>query len=437
MNKSLMLSEEKMTKAKRDYYLTTMREIIVDTMTLIIERQKMRPDYGWIDLKLDAITGKDYFDISGIRDSNHIYSWIQGRGIETIAAHVAFFKRIPELKDFDLEPVIALGKSVADRLMAERERNQGHIYFYVGGEAQPASTAFTMSDLFCARGLYAYYHSFGDEAKAREAKTYLKDVIRAVLTDNLYSDQQSFHASQYKEASAELRRFGSRMICLGAVTLLLKLEEDQEALLWREELIETVLTLYWNKDKRWSTLPEDLLVEWIDANDQPARDEEGRIVIDAGHSVELVGLWAQAQATTGIDVEKARIMEKLLRANLEAGYHEVGGIAKKVDAEALEVLHPSLPWWSLPEALRAIALTEKLLDNPQWSQWSLLWFDKCFKAFDKNYYRPSACKIALQTIDTDGKPMDVIPATPDLDPGYHTGLALIDSYEVIASLPIR
>lgn len=425
-----------MTKAKRDYYLTTMREIIVDTMSLIIERQQMRPDYGWIDLKVDAITGKDYFDINGIRDSKHIYSWIQGRGIEAIANHAAFFKRVPELKDFDLEPAIALGRRVADRLMAERERNHGHIYFYVGGDAQPPSTAFTTSDLFCARGLYAYYQNFGGAAEASEAKAYLKDVIRAVLAENIYSDQQSFHASQYQPATEELRRFGSRMLSFGAVTLLLNLEQDQEALAWREELANSVLDLYWNKDKRWPTLPEDLLIEWIDANDQPARDEAGKIVIDVGHSVELVGLWAQAQAATGIDAEKAKIMEKLLRVNLEAGYHEAGGIAKKVDAEALEILHPSLPWWSLPEALRAIALTEKLLDKPQWSEWSVLWFDKCFKAFDLNYYRPSACKIALQTIDTDGKPMDVIPATPDLDPGYHTGLALIDSYDVIANWPI-
>jgi hypothetical protein len=34
--------------------------------------------------------------------------------------------------------------------------------------------------------------------------------------------------------------------------------------------------------------------------------------------------------------------------------------------------------------------------------------------------------MAVQTLDKNGQPVDIIPATPDADPGYHTGLSIID-----------
>ena len=34
--------------------------------------------------------------------------------------------------------------------------------------------------------------------------------------------------------------------------------------------------------------------------------------------------------------------------------------------------------------------------------------------------------MAYQTRAADGNPVDAIPATSDADPGYHTGLSLID-----------
>ena len=37
--------------------------------------------------------------------------------------------------------------------------------------------------------------------------------------------------------------------------------------------------------------------------------------------------------------------------------------------------------------------------------------------------------MAVQTVDEEGRPVDVIPATPDADPGYHTGLSIIDFLE--------
>ncbi len=43
--------------------------------------------------------------------------------------------------------------------------------------------------------------------------------------------------------------------------------------------------------------------------------------------------------------------------------------------------------------------------------------------------------MAYQTVNAQGDPVDVIPATSDADPAYHTGLSIIDFIECIRKLP--
>jgi len=50
----------------------------------------------------------------------------------------------------------------------------------------------------------------------------------------------------------------------------------------------------------------------------------------------------------------------------------------------------------------------------------------CSNAFLGRYVNPAVHLMAYQTRNARGEPIDVIPATPDADPGYHTGLAIID-----------
>jgi hypothetical protein len=52
--------------------------------------------------------------------------------------------------------------------------------------------------------------------------------------------------------------------------------------------------------------------------------------------------------------------------------------------------------------------------------------------FFADYWREGA-GIAYQCRTDDG-PIDYVPATPDLDPGYHTGLSLLAAIEVVERL---
>ena len=49
--------------------------------------------------------------------------------------------------------------------------------------------------------------------------------------------------------------------------------------------------------------------------------------------------------------------------------------------------------------------------------------------FFRDYWRPEA-SIAYQCRTEEG-PVDYVPATPDLDPGYHTGLSLLAAIDVV------
>jgi len=55
----------------------------------------------------------------------------------------------------------------------------------------------------------------------------------------------------------------------------------------------------------------------------------------------------------------------------------------------------------------------------------------CSNAFLRYYVRPAVHCMAIQTLDQNGQVAPVIPAVPDADPCYHTGLSIIDALETL------
>jgi mannose/cellobiose epimerase-like protein (N-acyl-D-glucosamine 2-epimerase family) len=419
-----------------------MRSIINDTMRLMVERHRMHPEYGWIDLKLDAITGTDHFDIPGIRDKEHVYAWIQGRGLEAIATHIEWYATFSGIPMVDSDELFDLARTVAEHLKRAGTTRGGHLHFFLG-EDFPQDGRYTMSDLFCARGLYAFYQRYGSEEEKIASRRYITAVLEAILADNFHNDQISFDASQYQPYADGRTSYAGQMLALGAVTLLLRLDKDDTAIAIGRQLIERVVGAHVNIDHKWSSLPEYTIVEWIDPMGAPARDTEGRVALDPGHALEFVGLVAQlihvVEKEFSLDDEQdlwfgkiKELLPELIATNFAHGYREPGGIVKSVDGETTIPIHDSMPWWSLPETMRAIALVEDFHTDRNWSEWGRRWFSTCMDAFKEFYLEPSACEIAIQTIDSSGNAIPVIPATPDLDPGYHTGLSLISCHDVLA-----
>ena len=93
-----------------------------------------------------------------------------------------------------------------------------------------------------------------------------------------------------------------------------------------------------------------------------------------------------------------------------------------------------MPWWNLPETMRAAV--ELLLLNPDddYTEEILQILMHCSNAFIKNYVNRDIHLMAYQTIDENGQPVDTIPATADADPGYHTGLSVIDFLDCLRKI---
>ena len=52
-------------------------------------------------------------------------------------------------------------------------------------------------------------------------------------------------------------------------------------------------------------------------------------------------------------------------------------------------------------------------------------------AFVTHYVRPQTHLMAVKVRDARGDVLDVVPAYPDADPGYHTALSLMDALDLI------
>ncbi|MGE4564623.1 MAG: N-acyl-D-glucosamine 2-epimerase, partial [Victivallaceae bacterium] len=108
-----------------------------------------------------------------------------------------------------------------------------------------------------------------------------------------------------------------------------------------------------------------------------------------------------------------------------------GGIVKSYDLIARRVVNSDMPWWSLPETIRAAALTSEFTGETVRTGEIM---KKCAAAFLRGYVRPELNRMAVQTRNDRGEVVPVIPATPDADPGYHTNLSIIDALPALRRL---
>jgi hypothetical protein len=64
----------------------------------------------------------------------------------------------------------------------------------------------------------------------------------------------------------------------------------------------------------------------------------------------------------------------------------------------------------------------------------LVVIQQCSNGFFRSFVNDKVHLMAYQTVNAQGQPVDIIPATADADPGYHTGLSIIDYLRNLARL---
>ena len=384
------------------------------TLEFILSRAPLKG--AFVDTKVHSITGENYDGTCGIRGPEFTFGWIQGRALEALITFARFYHDCdPDLS----RRLVDRARLLFDGLDALFQRD-GHVYFLYDRNLQPVrATAdgtisqqadrdiFTYSDAFAAKGLFAASRVFAPD-RPSPYLDYLLSVIEAV-EDGRFQMSETAPISR-KSVTGQADDFGPRMILLGAAGLLHR-HGGTAHTEFADRFIDHVLD-------RHHHAPTGLLL-----------NVPGDDTCNVGHAIELCGFGFEHLQSVPDDTRLQKLGSVLVRS-LQVGL-QGPGIALYLSAATGRATSAHYPWWPMPEAIRACALGMHL--DPGLNLQTL--WKRCDHAFFTDYWQASR-GFAFQTRDV-LEPVDFVPATPDLDPGYHTGLSLLGATQTIGLLLAR
>ncbi|KQW79202.1 hypothetical protein ASC89_12975 [Devosia sp. Root413D1] len=390
--------------AARQRYLASNAE----TLRWMLARPPLHGTF--VNTKLNPLTLIDYAAVDGWRGPDHVYGWIQGRALEAIVTHASAFE--------STDPDLTLALDVAGRrlytALDKLRAADGHVYFCYDRDMRPIrfegevfvpqtqpADIYSFSDTFAAKGLVAGAARYAPADLPRQLAALAK-VIAAIEDDRFQIDEKLPLGREMLEAEAA--DFGPRMIMLSAGALLTGIGHRNLAG-FADRFIGHVIDNYFD--------PASGLLRNVPGEDR----------CNVGHGIEFVG-FALDYLEADVDPELLRVLETILVSSFDRGF--VGpGVRLVVSAASGAPISPYCPWWSLPETIRSAALCHERSHSAE----SLRVWQKADEVFFRDYWRPGT-GIAYQCLTDDG-PIDYVPATPDLDPGYHTGLSLLAAIDVV------
>lgn len=397
----------------RDAY----RSINEKTLTWVLDRPRLRG--AFLNTKRNSITLRDYDDNDRWRGPKIHYGWIQGRGLEALIMHARALRGDnPALAARLIEAAGPLYQTLLQ--LVERD---GHAYFayddaltpiYPGpdGAPQPQTSAhdlFTYSDIFVFKGLLAASIEFDPAATESHARR-LGDVVKAIEDNRFVMEEKQ--ALTNDAIATQHDEYGPRMIMLGAAALLRHFSLTNEAV-FAEAFVAHVIKRHF---VRGGVPGEEALL----------RDAVGFDRCNPGHATEFVGL-ALEGAPGFSDGPVLSVLRDILVTSFRLGFSRPG-LRLSMSLTTGATLNEYRPWWSLPETVRSAALIYRHTRDPgAFDVWR-----RAHDAFLNEYWRDDA-SLAYQTRDASG-PVDYTPATPDLDPGYHTGLAFLSTLAIVDAL---
>ncbi len=394
--------------------------------------------YPFIDTKFDPTTGEERGNAPELfRSRECIYTWIQGRGLESIARHIGFFAAHGDA-ELARRLIVMLG-TVTDSMEKLRALNHGRLPFALrpGGEAFFSSDFgyANFSDLFYSRGLYLAGCALGRDDYRTAGKELFLFVLQAIVDRSFRTDQQSFDPKNAVAYVPGKYPQGPAMISLSGIAEILAAEPENEKIsAFVAPLLGRILNYHINHGQ-YPQLEKFDFIENLDAEFAPYYETNGALASDPGHALELVGLAGKLllvlQKNHRLDAElknQAAILPEVFCHVFDYGFNaHAGGIAKLYDLAARKTINSDMPWWSLPETFRAgVEMTHLYPDIRQAEVRTRA--EAAFAAIAKFRGQHGFC---VQTRDASGKLIPVIPAVPDIDPGYHTNLALLDAAELL------
>ncbi|MBT3294510.1 MAG: hypothetical protein HN919_05910 [Verrucomicrobia bacterium] len=430
------------------------QRVLLGTLDAILDRSRRDPDYPFIDTKISTLTGRELSSDSGASDltgKDTIYSWIQGRGLEALAGHhqwVRTLTTLPVTTRHAYTSAIEAHVRETVTAMEDIRRDCGDgMFFWFDRAGRPFETGTDgvshpivlntdqsrPSDVFYLKGLQASAHLLGDADLRDRACAYYIKVMSDLNNGRFVSDQQAFDPKNRVVPVPGRHSHGAWMLSIGTCALFAETSDDPRYVADGLACVRHIIDNHVNLGGRWPDLLPHDFVEFIDDDGLPWR-ENGHVACDPGHALEFVGLSLKlfhvierqgrpCAAQQSFMNECREVFPEVLTHAFTLGFNpKAEGICKLYSLSERRPLNTDMPWWNLPETMRAAAFALEL--GPREPILEII--RRCSNAYLGQYVNPLVHMMAFQTRDAAGKPVAVIPATPDADPGYHTGLSIID-----------
>lgn len=385
-----------------------------------LERRPVRADGSrvpapFVDTKVNPLTGMDYCRADGQRGPDWTYGWIQGRALEALCVHaIALQTREPTLA----ARLDAASLALYARLDELYSQAHGAAFLYDSAFRPVRATASgaielqrrdsglsTYADAFVVKGLIAAASRHKSNALSRHLDA-LDDIVAAIDEERFVLDERG-HIDR-AALDAQPADYGPRMILLGAGAMLRRFGLSQRDT-FSSRFVDHVLDHHRHRSSG--------LLATVRSGSE----------CNVGHGIEFVG-FALDTLDARVGAETARLLGEILDAHWKAGY--VGpGVALMVRIADGRPSSPYQPWWILPETVRAATLASITATTRERRDSAIAIAAAASDAYFA-HYRQSRLPIAWQTLTVDG-PVDHVPATPDLDPGYHTALSFLNSIEML------
>ena len=418
----------------------TIEQLLRISISKIVDRfEEEHGTYPYINTKFDIVSDRDFGENDEpFRRRDCIYSWIQGRGIESIAKHILYFREKGE--DQFAERLIAMLRTVVEEMERLRALNKGRLPFAM----YPDGTSFfprendhaNYSDLFYSKGLFAASQVLNKQDWEQASEHLFSFVLDEIEQGVFHTDQQCFDPKNKVSFVPGKFPQGPRMIALGGLAD--RIEGENKNRKWTdtaERFIRFILDHHINSGQYGFCQQWDF-IESVDEAGYPWRNE-AQLFCDPGHALEFIGLAGKCllvlknRHCSNELIEYAKtILPFVFTHVFDYGFNpSSGGICKGYDLTERQVLNGDMPWWSLPETIRAGFVLAELYPESREIPGIILRSGRAFQAFIQGYLQPNG--FGCQTRNAHGEIINVIPAVSDADPGYHTNLSLMDVLKFI------
>ena len=297
-----------------------------------------------------------------------------------------------------------------------------------------------VSDLFYSKGLFKAAWILGQKELFAEGVSYFRNVLEDIINNDSYSDQQPFDPKNKVGHIPGKISQGPFMICLSGLAEIGRIAPYEPWFDYAQNIIRRIIKFHINHGQHKDLELFDF-IEAVDADGNPWLDADG-ILCDPGHALEFIGLATKClllmrkySKYRALTMECQALFPNVLSHIFALGFNEeTGGICKAYDLKKRKVLNSDMPWWSLPETMRATVELSEFIPKDSDTDKPIIIAAKCSNVFVTNYINYDVHMMAYQTRDAVGQVIETIPAIPDADPGYHTGLSIIDCITILRKI---